>query len=53
MIIHWARKESIKFEMAHFEHEIMVEENAEHHADVTEEEIQEHLDNLNTHLKTS
>lgn len=53
MIIHWARKESIKFEIKNFEHEIMVEENAEHHADVTEEEIQEHLDNLNQHLKSS
>ena len=53
MIIHWARRESIKYEMAHFEHEILVEENKDHHEDVTEEEIQEHLENLHQHLKSS
>ena len=41
MIIHWARKESIKFEMAHYENEILFEENNEHHDDaLSEEEIQ-------------
>ena len=39
MILHWARKESIKYEIEHFEQEILKEENAEHHDDVTEEEI--------------
>ena len=53
MILHWARKESIKYEIEHFEQEILKEENAEHHDDVTEEEIQEHIDNLNIHLKHS